>query len=109
MVLTPGDVPIPEVFNTKGFEEIVTIEFDIYPNPIAFGNLNILVNGYDEIGKSSIIISNGMGQEVQRFDLNELDSNIHLTIPIDDYSSGMYIVQLATSRGISVERFIIER
>jgi hypothetical protein len=77
--------------------------FTIYPNP-STGKILISMNGY--IGKANFIISNSKGQvllEKEIFSLYNAQALDLTALP-----KGIYFLKAATSKGISVQKFLIQ-
>ncbi|MGH2565911.1 MAG: T9SS type A sorting domain-containing protein, partial [Ginsengibacter sp.] len=77
--------------------------FTIYPNP-STGKIFISMNGY--IGKANFIISNSKGQvvvEKEIFSLYQAQTLDLTTLP-----KGVYFLKVATGKGSSVQRFLIQ-
>ena len=77
--------------------------FTIYPNPTP-GKVFVSMNGY--IGKANFIISNVKGQVLRENEIFTLyDAQ---ALDLTDLPKGIYFLKVATSKGIYVQKFLIQ-
>ncbi|MEP6628721.1 MAG: T9SS type A sorting domain-containing protein, partial [Ginsengibacter sp.] len=77
--------------------------FTIYPNPSS-GKMQLSMNGY--IGKASFIISNSDGQPILKKEIFSLYST--QSLDLSNYPKGLYFLKMETSKGVSVQKFVLQ-
>lgn len=92
------------VYACVGLIENKLIAIEIFPNPVSdFLELKIN-NGHEQNGSLTII--NTIGQVVKQEDINSRDK---IVLDIQDFSNGVYSLQLANTNGIITRRFVISK
>lgn len=85
------------LFETEFFQ--VNKEFIISPNP-ATSTLNVYVpKGFEN---SKLSVFDVLGKEIYKVEL----SNLHSTINISKWNSGVYLVRIATDQESQTKRFV---
>lgn len=85
------------IFSTVGLNEIEQSELSVYPNP-AINNLNIHVSSNLKI--RSYQIRNQLGQVIHS------GNQMHKSISVAHLTPGVYFVEMYTSKGVAVRKFI---
>ena len=85
--------------NNDGIEENEMIHVAVYPNP-AKESVNILA----EDGLRYVSVYNALGQQIET---KELDGENKFVLYTNNYFSGIYIINIVTDKGISVQRLVV--
>lgn len=86
--------------NPEGFTE--TGDFTLFPNP---AQSYVMLEGKNS-AKSAVRIYNTQGQLVGAHQLDAFDGAVKL--PLDDYKSGLYVLEWATKEGRFIKRLLVQ-
>lgn len=95
---------------TETIFPIVVLSFDhsdaftVYPNPVNQPTVNISLPGK---GRSQLLLSNQMGQEVMRWNIEDGDDAVELNLPIG-LSGGVYFLTLVDGDNVKARKIFIE-
>ena len=82
--------------------------FSIFPNPSATRAINVVTTS-QKTGVCNIHVLNQLGQIVKSFNnLNSSEGTNNFNIGLEELPKGMYMVQVQTNAGASVQKLILE-
>lgn len=85
-------------------ESTVTTKFIVYPNP---ANENITVSlSLDQSENTSINVMDITGKVVKSIYLGDVNGDQNLTISLEDYTAGVYFVELVSADGKQVKKIV---
>jgi hypothetical protein len=96
-----AETPFCTTVGINNLEETKT-GITIYPNPVS-DKINVISN---QLPVNSVKIYNILGEKI--YSLQITDNRSPITLNITDFTSGVYVVEVKTVKGISVEKFIKE-
>jgi Matrixin/Secretion system C-terminal sorting domain len=91
--------------------EVVAFEdapeaFDIYPNPAGNGPAHLYFTTAATTGAAEVNIFNVSGNIVSEFTWNISPGSNKFSLPVDDFSDGIFLVQIIYSRSVKTLRFV---
>ena len=76
-----------------------TVLFDIYPNPVVGGKLNINLQQYNYTGKAQLRIADISGRSIQSVNINVVKGSTQIAVPVKSLNTGTYFVTVYDSKG----------
>ena len=99
----PSNPSQPQVI-TAARGELATAALDLYPNPTHDGRFSLTLRGY--AGRVEILVSNAIGQAVQRQSL--VATGQAQVLSLGPLATGVYTVQAQTKNGLLTRRLVCE-
>ncbi len=91
---------------TASTQSISNVSFNLYPNPLKEGTLNVVVAG-DTSSKYNVAIYNTLGQQILSTSIEPV-SNVIRVEDLDGLSSGMYFISIKGDMAESTLKFLKE-
>jgi photosystem II stability/assembly factor-like uncharacterized protein len=85
--------------------EILRGAFDVFPNPVATGNLTLSLDGF-ETGDYLLLVNSINGALIHRQSIH-FDTKQQIILPVTDWQSGIYTLILTSAKG-SVTRKVVK-
>lgn len=85
-----------------------SLEVNLFPNPAA-NNVNLSVSSVSHDDNISLSIYNLKGQKVYDLGQKSLTSNKNLSLNVQDYKNGIYILAISTEDAVQYEKLIIQK
>jgi hypothetical protein len=79
--------------------------WNIYPNPAKNNTIVYALNNYV---KADISVSDLNGRIVYHSSLNNVIAGQQITIPLQHFSKGVYVIKITTEQGIDTQKLIVE-
>lgn len=100
------DYTVNIIDTTLGIEDEILNTFQLYPNPVSSGEINLKMP--NDIYEFTITISNMFGQKVYTEDVKTIINNRHI-INTNGIKTGIYLVTVNTDKGKATKKLIIRQ